>query len=631
MDGEWYPRAEEAVRLLAAAVGAARLYPPNSGIPREAAQRLAERSNALTTVGPLRLFVEPDGFRAGDSPIAAGQSQVVALAESLHALQVGQLIIIPGVDVAEVDAFARLTNANPVQVRSAGGFRTVLASLGVKHLAAVEVTLRASEEEGLVGIDLMTAPLEDIAEQVLAAAERRARDAGAGPAVDEVADAIGRLEEAVRDLAQERVAAALMRLDEDTRMRVLGLSLKADTEGRRMDGTLTVIGRMKPAALARLLRLVAGQVDADPRRIAAALTLPPETTRMLAMLLTPRPHLDEGATMPQAVEAAEIASELAAEDDGRDLDRQVAVAAPALAAGRALATATAVSRSHLDHDTVRAIGEVLPQAARDGAFLVVRETLRRLDEIAADPSFANDVAAARQALADPAVLADVCAAPLNDADAAIAGEILHAAGPAGAEALLKASTTLPEPRRSLLRPVLRGQSEGILGVARQHLRTADPATAAAIVRTLPLLGDNRAVPVIADALNHLDEHVRFTAAAALATMPGKEPRAVLVRAVNHREPETQRRVVRVVGDTRIAEAVPALTRALLDINVFKRTYETRKEIIATLERIGTPEAERALRRYAQQSLAMGRKTRELRNRAARAADELTRSRGVSEP
>lgn len=629
MDGEGYPRAEEAVRLLAAAVGAARLYPSTSGIPREAVERFAQRSNELTASGPLRLLVDPDGFRVADTPIAAGQSQVAALAESLHALQVGQLLVVAGVTAVEVDAFVRLTNSEPASVRAAGGFRGALSNLGVKHIAAVEVTLRSSDDGGLAGVDLMTAPLEEIAAQVVAATERRASAASDGPAGDEVADAVGHLEEAMREIASERIAAAMMRLDEKTRLRVLGLSLKADTEGHRMEGTLSVVAHMKPAALARLLRLVAAQADTDPRRIAAALTLPPEAARLLGMMLSPRPQLDADLVVSTTQQAAEMAQVMATEEDTSDLDRQIAVAAPSLTAGRALSTAVAVSRSHLDHDTVHALGEVLPQAARDGAFLTVREALRRLDEIAAEPSLTDDAAAARQSLADPKVLADVCNAPLNDADAAIAGEILHAAGPAGAEALLDAYVRMPEPRRSLLKPVLRGLSESVLGAARQQLRHAEPGIAVAIVRTLPHLGDRRAVPVIADALDNLDEQVRFAAASALAAMPVPEATSALVRALNHREPETQRHVVREVGAARIGEAVPALARALLDINIFKRTYETRKEIIGALENIGTPEAERALRRFAQQSLSLGRKTTELRTRAKRTADELARSRGVS--
>jgi len=227
------------------------------------------------------------------------------------------------------------------------------------------------------------------------------------------------------------------------------------------------------------------------------------------------------------------------------------------------------------------------------------------------------------------VLADVCRVSVSDADAAIAGEILRAAGTAGADALLGSYVRMGEPRRSLFRPVLRGMSEGVLGVARQKLRTAEPQAAVAIIDVLPTLGDRRAVPVVASMLSSLEEPVRFAAVRALAAMQSAEASAALIKALKHREPETQRYVVREIGRARVASAVPALSRALEDINVFARTYETRKELVRSLEQIGTLEAEKALRGYAAHTIGLGRKNRELRHQAISAADGIARDRGVS--
>ncbi len=623
-----YPRAEEALRLLAGAAGAARLYPASSPMHRDAAAKFTERANLLASHGPLRYIIDPHGFRVGEAEIAPGQSQVVGLAEALHAMQAGQLVVAPGVTIAETQAFIGIANAEVAAVRAAGGLRAALVAAGVQHIAVIEVSLRASDESGLAGIDLTSAPLDEIAELAVAAVELRAQRANEGPAGDEMADAIARLEDATRGIAMERVAAAMMRLDDTTRQRVLALSLKTDTVGNRMDGMLAAIAQMKPAALARLLTLMAAQAGTDPRRIATALPLPPETAKLLALMLAPTPNVEPDFGIEPVQHAREMAAEVCAPADTTDLERQVAIASPQLSAGRALATAVSVSRVRLDADTVRGIGEVLPQAARDGSFATVREALRRLDEIALEPSLADDVVAARSTLADPAVLADVCRAPVTDADAAIAGEIIAAAGSTGAEALLDAYIRLPEANRSLLRPVMRGMSEGILGVARARLRRAEPATATAIVRALPVLGDKRAIAVIADGLNHLDESVRFASASALAVIPAPEATAALVRAIGHREPETQRYAVRMLGQTKAAAAVPALSRALEDISTRGRTYETRKEIIRALEEIGTPEAERALRKFANRTLGLRKKTRELKSQAVHAADSLADKRGV---
>lgn len=631
MEAEGYPRAEEVVRLLAAAVSAARLYPPASALPKEAAAKFTQRANEITASGPLRYVIDPHGMRVGDSSIASGQTHVVALAESLHALQVGQLVIAPGVTQPETEAFISIVNADVKAVRTAGGARSMLVATGVTHIAVIEVSLRASEESGLLGIDLTTAPLEEIAEEVAAAVDRRAEQAATGSAGDEVAEAIGRLEEATRELAMERVASALMRLDEETRIRVLNVSLHTDMTGNRMDGMLAVIARMKPASLARLLRLVATQAQTDPRRIAAAMTLPPETAKALQLLLTPTPDIAPDFGIPDSIAATRLAEQMAIEEDTSEIDRQVALASPQLSSRRALSTATAVSRTHADAETVRAITDLLPDAARDGAFPTVREALRRLDEIAQDPGMADVVAAGRASLSDPAVLRDVCRAPETDADAAIAGEIIQAAGHAGAEALLDTYIRVAEPQRSLLRPVMRGLSELVLGAARQKLRASDPQVAVAILRAISVLGDRRGVAVVAETLDaSLDEHVRFAAATSLASMPVPEAVQALVKALGHREVETQRHVVRELGRIHAAAAVPALARAFDDVNVLAKSYEMRKDIITALANIGTLEADKALRRFATRP-GIGRKSRELKRLAAEAVEGLSGNRGVDAP
>lgn len=631
LDHDAFPRAEEALRLLASAVGLARLYPEASNMPIEAAEKFTERANELTSSAPLRFTVERDHFRIGDTVIAAGQSQVATLAETLHAMQVGQLILVPGFTLQETMALVAISNSDPAEIRAAGGARTALVNAGVSHMALIEVSLRPSEESGLLGLDPTVAPLDELAAGIAEAVERRAIEAKQGPAHDDVETSVSRLEAAVREIARERLAGALLQLDEATRVRILSLALHADSNGRRMDGMLAVIAKMKPAALCRLLKLTAMQAGVDPNRVAAALPLPPETAKMLAILLAPEPEAAVGDVDEAAQHAEHLAREMAEPHDPADIERQVAVASASLSAARALSTSIAVSRNHPDTDTVRAMSDLLPRAAADGSFATVREALRRLDELAADPAIGPEIAAAKMTLAEPAVLADVCRVPVTDADAAIAGEILQAAGVAGAEALVDCYIRSGENRQSLMRPVLRTMSELILGVARERLRAAEPGRATAILRMLAALGDKRAVPVVADMLNHLEESVRFAAVKALGSMQSPEAAAALARAVNHREPETQRCAVKEIGERRVASAVPALSRALEDINVFSRTYETRKDIIRALELIGTPEAEKALRAYAQHTVRLGRKTRELRKQAIAVADRLARDRGVSTP
>jgi hypothetical protein len=619
-DSGAYPRAEEILRLLAVAAGAARLYPASSALPAEAVANFTQRCNEITVQqGPFRFTVDPSGFRIGEAEVGSTNSQVVVLARALHALQVGQLVIVPELTESEATAFVAIVNADPAAVRAVGGARVVLGSANVSHIAVVEVSLRASEESGLAGMDLMNSPAEDVARELVDAAERWAKATGNGD--DEVDRALGQLEAATRDLAIERVASAMMRLSEEERVKVLAFALKADANGRRMDGMLGVIARLKPAALARLLTLVATTAGTDPNRLAAVLPLPQDAAGLLRPLLTRTPI--EPAELAEAPSAGDVAEAMAQAEDPGDIQRQIALAAPALSSGRALSTTVAVSRAHPNDESVRAIAEVLPEAARDGAFSNVREALRRLDEMGAQLELTGEIENAIASLANHEVLGAVCQAVRTEADAAIAGEILHAAGPAGAEALLETYVQGEEAQRSLLRPTLRAMSEPILGVARSKLRTEEPWRAKAILSTLAALGDRRAVPVISEALTHLDEQVRFSAISALADTPGEDAASALVKALGHSEPETQRFAVREIGRVRAAPAVHQLTRALEDLNVLQRTYETKKAVIHALEQIGTPEAQRALKRTADRSFVLGRKSRELRTLARTALKKLS--------
>jgi hypothetical protein len=440
--------------------------------------------------------------------------------------------------------------------------------------------------------------------------------------VDDMSEALGRLEEATRDIAAARVAEALLRLDEATRMRVLAFSLQGDSTGARMQGMFDVIAQMSPSALARLLSLVAMQAGVEPSRMATAMSLPPEVTKQIMMLLAPSPCSETECGIPETPDAVDIQAELSAVDDESDLEAQKVLSAPSLSAGRALATTVAISRRRPDVDSVRALAQALPGAARDGSFEQVREALRRLDELDSDPSLALEVQQARATLQDPAILADVCKAPINNAGAAMAGEILKVAGAAGAEALLNFYIEATETQKSLFGPVIRGMGESLLTVASRRIRTGDSSSAIAVLRLLPLLGDKRVVPLLLQALENLDAPVRRTAIAALADLPGSEGKEALVKALAHWDPETRRFAIREIGRVRAEKALPALVRILEDINFLERNHELKK-VIKSLESIGSADALPVLRRWAGRRFMVGRKNKELRFLAQRAVEHLS--------
>jgi HEAT repeat protein len=592
------------------------------------------RTNAVTTsVGPVRYLVDPHAFRIGDDTIAEGVGQVTTFAEQMHAMQVGQIVIAPDLTHEEVLAFLGVANSEAATIRQQG-VRAALSDAGVRRIAVIEVTLRASEEEGIMGLDLMAAPLDEIGTEAMNAAEHWYESAGEGSGEDDVAEAIDRLEDAAQDLASQRVAEALLRLDEDSRKRILAYSLRADASGTRMSGMMDVIARMNPSALARLLTLVAAQASTDATRIASAMELPPEVAEQVMMLLAPSPRTEAECGVPENIDTSNLASEVEAESDTDEIDRQVSLAAPSLASGKALSTTVAVSRSRPTEESVEAIGDALPAAARDGAFSATREALRRLDEMSSDPALALAIENARGKLADPEILRDVCKAPLNDADAAIAGEILGAAGTAGADALLAYYVEADENAQSLMRPVVRGMGEPLLQVASRRMRTDDSQHAKAILAVLPMLGDRRAVAVINQGLEHLDADVRLAAVRGLADTPGDAGKQALAKALGHWDPETRRFVIREIGRVKAHEATRGLVRILEDINVFERNHELKKEAIKSLESLGSPEAIPVLRRWANRKFVFGRKNKELRFLARQATmrlEDASRQQGVDTP
>jgi hypothetical protein len=634
MESEAQPLAEECARLLAGAATAERLYPPSSDLPEQALTKLVSRLNIVTsTQGPLRYIIDPHAMRMGETDVGTTSNQVTALAEQLHAMQVGQLVIAPDLPLDEARAFIRVINTDAAVIRQ-HGVREALSEAGVSRIAVITVTLRASEEEGILGLDLTTAPLDEVGNEALAAAENWYESAAEGTGQDDMATAISRLEEATQDIASQRVAQALMQLDEKSRMRVLAFSLRADASGARMSGMLDVISRMNPASLARLLKIVAEQANAEPDRLLGAMELPPEVAEQVMMLLTPSPMGEHEYGVPTDFDAEEIADEAVDQTGRDDLDRQISVSSPSLATGKALSTTVAVSRTNPTPEAVQAIGDALPAAAKDGEFLALREALRRLDEMDGDAALTLEVEAARSKLADPEMLADVCRAPLTDADAAIAGEILVAAGTPGAEALLDAYLEADGHTRSLLTPVVRRMGEPLMQVASRRLRSDDSETAAAILGMLPGLGDKRAVVVMTQGLEHLDVRVRFAAVTALADTPGDEGKQTLAKSLGHWDPETRRFVIREIGRAQAHEGTRGLVRILEDINVFERNHELKKEAMKSLESLGSPEAIPVLRRWANRKFVIGRKNKELRFLARQATlrlEDASRQQGVDAP
>lgn len=589
-------RAERLLRLLSVAANAVRLYPPSSPMRDEAIRAFTEESRPVTSSGALQLRVDRARFLLGDVSVGAGQMQIAALAEDLHALQVGQLIIAPGLTTAETSAFLDVLGSDAKSVRAGGGARAALIAAGVSNIALVEVTLRASTESGLLGMDLTAAPLDEIGSEVATAVAKWAEEAGIGEGDDVVARAVGAYEAAARDLAARRVAEALLRLDEATRVNVLSSALTKDVAGKPMQGMLDAIAKMPVASLARLLRLAAAGSGQAPDALMSAIQVPPEVARELAALLRPAPQSESERGVPAEPDVPGIVADVAESDEGDQLriEELVRGSTPGSVASRALSTTVEVARARPDIDAVQAIAEAVNVAIGTGAAADFGPALVALSDMAADPALLSTVSAARMSIAEKIL------------DAYVAGPAANHAQLTGAAIRI---------------------SEAIGPVAARMLRTGDANHAAAVVRLLVSMQDKRLTPVISQAIDHLDSAVRSSAICALADVPGAESVAILQKALSHWDPETRRTAAREIGRARLVDATPALIRILEEVSLFERNYELKKEVLKSLEYLKTPQAIPLLERLATRRFVMGKKNRELRYLAQRTLAVLQADRG----
>jgi len=617
--GDAQTHAEETLRLLAGAANAVRLYPESSPLREAAITRFTEASAALAVHGPLQFVVDRGRFIIEGTPIGAAYPQVGALAEALHALQVGQLIIAPGITASEVASFLQMLGMEARAVRASGGARDALVRAGVSNLALVEVSLRASTEEGIMGVDLTAAPIEDIAAELPAIAHEWLSSLQQGDGRDDMAAAIDRMEAAARDLAAQRVSEALLRLDEATRTNIITAAMQADHSGQKMDGMLRVVAKMNPAALARLLKLVATKTGQEPNALAGMIELPPEVLKELQVLLSPSPQTEVQRGVPADPGIESMAQDMseAQEQDAERIEHLVDSAKKTSPAGRALATTIDVARLHPDENAVIALGDAIPSAIRASAFKEVESAVSLLRELAENERLTPRITQIRAALADPKLLADVCRVLSKNPAQEGAISILSAAGLPGAEALMTCYIESAEAERAALQPIAARLSESIGPVASRIVRAGEPEAAAAVVRLLLSLRDKRVLPTVAQALEHLDIAVRSAAITAIAGIPGAESTQLLQKALSHWDPETRRTAAHEIGSHGIRDAVPALLRALEDMGVIERNHELKKEVLKSLELLRPAEAIPVLTRMANRRMVIGKQNRELRYLARR--------------
>lgn len=624
--------AEDLLRQLAAAVNAVRLYPVTSPLRTQAIVKFTRDANEVTALyGSVPYHIDRKRFIVGETAVGEGLPQVAALAETLHALQAGQLIVAPELGADEVASFLEVIGGDASSVRARGGVRAALVDAGVANMAVVEVSLRTSSEQGLLGIDLTAAPTDEIAREIAIAVDDWAEGASARPeGNDVILEAVGRLEPAARDLAMRRCAEALLLLDEATRTRLLDESVPAGPAGPRMDGMLGVVGHMPPSALARLLRLTAEQRDQGAESLLGAIEFPSELAEELAAMLRPSPQSEAERGVPAEPDITGITAEVAdtTDDDLEHIRSLIASSTPRAAAARGLATTLQIASASRSIESVKALVDALRPAVRESALAEIAQAQRLLQDLAEEPQLLTVVQGARALLHDQELFA-ACARELRrdpNFDPALA--ILQSAGPAGAEALLMAYLELDETGRSRLTLAIGSMLENVAPIAGRMLRAGDVATAAAVLGLLDAIGSRRMALTVAAGLEHLDAGVRARTVVTLADNPGPETTRLLQKALAHWDPETRRVAARQIGRTRNEELVPALIKIVAEVNLFERNYELKKEVLKSLEELRSPKAVPVLQRLSRRGV-LGKKNRELRYLASRALQQIEREGSAS--
>ena len=620
-------RAAEVVRALAGAAKALTLYPPTSHLPGEAVERFVALANVATSeLGHLRYIVEPNGFKIGEDVFGEEIPQVVELAKHLYSHQVGQLLVAPDLVDDEVVTFLGCVSRDPTELKQIGGIRHTLAQSGISHLAVIEVTLRATEEEGLKGLDLVAAPLEEIGPKVVDAVGRWVETSAAGTGVDELSEAIGAMETATRDIATGRVAEALMRLDEATRAKVLAGATGRDSSGHLMEGMLSVIAQMGPATLSRLLVLAAGDRGESPLDVLGRLEIPDGLMRELASMLSPSPQSEESRGVPPDPDIATTAAvmEVDEEADAVEIERQVARSAPALAAGRALRTSVVVAEGHRDAASVEALGHAIPPAVRAGAFDEVQKALAHLDELWTSADLSMEATAARQTLADESLLQVSCDSLAGGASPDAVAAILTAAGSTGVEYAVARWISADEAERQRLKAVVPRLGEHALATIGKAMRSADAATATAMLSLLVSIGDRRAMPVVARALEHPDQSVRVASLQALAASPSPESARALADALEHSDSRIGVAAAEAIGAAHVQAALPAMLHVLEGYHLIEREYDLKHAIVRAIEAMGARDAAPVLESIAGRRFTLGSGNRRLKAVARQTASRLRR-------
>ncbi len=628
MGSERVQLAEEAVRAVAAAGKALRLYPQGSPMVRHALEEAVARVDAHLASAPvLALKVGRGGFALDSMPLAPGTPGSSELADQLRLHGIEEVSFTPGVTPAELSAFLDVALADPPDVLARGGLPVLLISGGIEHVRAAAVSLTLAQEAAADGPDEdIDAFLRQLATDPDKMAAWLSAASKGDPAAlrDGLAELVAAIGESSLPLLVQTLADSFAAQDTQGKDALIGLALDGSSVGEVAESALARVPEVDLAGA--LMEGLFGQnmlslsnalvgVAADDRRenlIASVEKLLSTAGRhdrevrffrhMLAVRTSPSaeaPLVDTNSLFEQLAEATtmsasdiEVArehatSELESSDTQgvtvlltlldqqqdfdlycRDLDNLVAI------------VARLAARSRLDL-CARILGELKSREGRDV------QPWPGLDE-----RIAKSIAATISPKLIGALLRAVTAETASVSDAR---RLLQVAGNT-ADALL-------------VREALTMGTEG-LAVAERLLQNAFPEllvkvahdvqwfAVASVVSRLSRESDPRAREAVRALVNRPDDQSRREAALGLATASGDSSLGhleVLLRDSSQEVAVSAARALSRIEDSRAAEL---LATRLEQIDVDGKDFPLAREIIETLGRVGDRRTTRVLRNLA---------------------------------
>jgi len=595
-----------------------RLYPTVSPMRTQAVNRFVSLVNEVTSLtGPLRFGVEPKGFKIGEDPYGENVTQVSSLAETLYRHQVGQMLVSPGLDEKEATAFLERITLDADKIKEDGGLRSALKKAGVTHLAVTEVRLRVSEEEECY---LAAAPPEDIGPVVAQAATRWLKTSYEGEGVDELSEGFGSLEDTDRIAATDRVAQALLQLDEKARVDVIKAACQRDKHGKSMQGMLAVIGRMGPNALARMLRLVAHADGLSPLDVLSEIEIPPELFRALQSVLSPSPQDEASRGVPSRPDMPLIAKEaVIIEDDVSHIRDLVAASTPAETMVRALVTGCMLMERNPSTENIIALTDASITSIQAGNWAGLRGTFQILRDSFGNEILDEAIEEARKRLSDTEVFSKACSTASTPDETESLTDLIDFVGEDGYDVFLDCWTSGDPEMRTRLSESITVLGEPLIIASGRHLRHADADTARSIMELLGEFGDRRALLILLDALEHDDVEVRISAINALGKAGAG---SMLGDALDHPDSRTRIAAAKEIGRIRSKEGLSALHKVLEQYHLVEKDRAFKEEVMRSVLSMGFPESRAVLEHVANRRFVFGQGNNALKRLAVTTIKDL---------